>query len=281
MVRRSRRLLPFLALVATACGSFDDPASPSHDEADRRRPEPPVAASRVIDAEAPLDVRLLRIEPALHVGSERVCDVLTAGHPQEVTARAAGRYAAPVAARRLVRCGAATGEGWVDLVFPPPTVSFVGAVADGTRLRVKVLAEDGGFEDLPVVEFVAVLGNFTSDPTRYEDFLPLTSGFDFERIAAEDIGEEHRCVVAHVGLPEWLEEPAQARLPGRPTHRMSVVCKHRLGDAWVDLVFAGKEPGAALSLRRGVRASLRIVAARGGRADVPLVSLVGVLPEES
>lgn len=299
MFRFSRWLsFSLLLLGSAACGPFGDPSGPEHDEADRRPAVPPVATSRLIDADAPLDVRLLRVEPGLHVGSERVCDVIAAGQPQEVTARSASRYVhvtAPgqaqeptarsagrlVRSRRAVRCGAATGEGWVDLVFPEPTVPFVGSAVHGTRLRVKVVAAQGGFEDLPIVEFVAVLGNSDADPTRYEDFLSLPAGFDFSTVEPEDVGRERRCVVAYVGLPEALDEPEQARLPGRPTHRVNVVCKHGLGDAWVDLVFAEDEPEAALSLRRGARASCRIVLASGGAAGLPVVSLVEVLPYET
>src|SRR5688500_15307778 len=80
----ARSLIPLLALAAAACSSPRDTRPDGAERADRRRPEQPVAASRVIDGDAPLDVRLLRIEPVLHVGHERVCDVLVAGQPQEV-----------------------------------------------------------------------------------------------------------------------------------------------------------------------------------------------------
>ncbi len=270
-----------LALAAAACGRASDPTPSDADDADRRQPPPPVAEARVIDADAPLDVRLLRVEPSLHVGNERVCDVLLAGQAQEVTPRTAGRYATPIASRRLVRCGAATGEGWVDLVFPVPSASFVSSVQDGTRLRVKVVAERGGFEDLPIVEFVAVLGNIRTTTARHEDFLTLPAGFDFGEVDTEDVGDERRCVVAYVGPPERLDEPTQARFPGRPTHRARVVCKHRHGDAWVELVFSVNQTPSVLALRRGSRATVRIVAARAGRAELPVVSLVEGNPNAS
>jgi hypothetical protein len=282
MVRATIRLVILLfALAASACSSFGRQEAPGTDEADRRQPEPRAASTRIIDADAPLDVRLLRIEPGLHVGSERVCNVLVAGQPQEVTSRSAQRYPEPIASRRLIRCGAATGEGWADLVFPVPSAALVGAVNDGTRLRVKVLAAEGGFEGLPVFEFLAVLGTFEADSIRYEDFLSLPAGFDFTDVEADDLGDERRCVVAYAGLPLPLAEPAQARLPGRPTHRISVVCKHGLGDAWVELVFSADQATSVLALRRGARADFRVVASRAGRGELPVVSLVAIEPEEA
>jgi hypothetical protein len=209
------------------------------------------------------------------VGKERACDVWMAGQPQNLGVRRGTRYPIPVAARRLVRCGAVTGEGWADLVFPPPSASLVGSVVSGKRLRVSVVAASGGFEDAPILAFLAVIGDLPGVPVLADDFESLQAGFDFGAVAdsPELVGTDATCAVAYAGAPEPIAEDRLDRYPGGATHRLGLVCAHAAGDAWVDLVFTAERVDEILALRRGARARIRILSAEGGAADLPIVAL--------
>jgi hypothetical protein len=275
MQRWSSFFAVFFVLALAACGTSRRRSAAGEEEA-HRRPAPPAPGTvKVIDADAPLDVRALRIEPELHVGKERVCDVLLAGEPQAVGARLATRYPIPVARRRLVRCGAAAGEGWADLVFPPPSETLVEGVVGGKRLRVTVVAPSGGFEDTPILAFVAVIGDVPVPPALDQDVRDLRAGFDFGELADRPAlrGTSAICAVAYTGLPSPIDEDERDRYPAGATHRLGLVCAHAAGDAWVDLVFTAERADEVLALRRGALARLRILAVEGGAADLPIVAL--------
>jgi hypothetical protein len=274
MQRPSSLLAAFFALALAACGTGRQRSSEDEDEAHRRPPPPAPDAVQVIDADAPLDVRALRVEPELHLGKERVCDVLRAGEPQAIGARLGARYPVPVAARRLVRCGARAGEGWADLIFPPPSEGFVESAVSGKRLRVSVVAASGGFGDAPILAFVAVIGDVPVPPALEQDIESLHAGADFGALAdrADLLGKESICAIAYAGAPEPIREAERARYPAGATHRLGLVCAHAAGDAWVDLVFTAERVEDMLALRRGARLPLRILALDGGKADLPIVT---------
>ncbi len=275
MDRRPSLYAALLGLGLAACGTGSRRSPEPEDEAHRRPAPPALPAAEVIDADAPLDMRALRIRPEHHVGKERVCDVWMAGQSQPVGTRVATRYPMRVAVRRLVRCGAVTGEGWADLVFAPASASLVGSVVSGKRLRVAVVAASGGFEDAPILEFLAVIGDMPGVPAADEDFQSLRAGFDFGAVAGQPelVGTDATCAIAYASPPEPIPEDRLDRYPGGATHRLGLVCAHAAGDAWVDLVFTAERVEEVLALRRGARARIRVLSAEGGAADLPIVAL--------
>lgn len=267
-------LIGLWSLPSAGCDSKEDTRETGPQERRLAPAEP--RAGRAIDPELPLDVRLLGIEPALHVDQDRVCDVQIAGRPVRLSVADRQRYPSRPAARRLIQCRAAAGEGWADLVFAPAAASLVATVSAGERIRVHVLSATGGFENKPVLEFVAVLGDLPPIPHERRDFLGLRAGYDFHKIDADDIGKERPCAVAYISAPERLASTNQ--YPGHPSSHATVVCRHALGDSWVDLAFSEPEAGAFLTLRPGMVATMRIVADRGGVAELPVVRLIAIVP---
>jgi hypothetical protein len=174
-----------------------------------------------------------------------------------------------------VRCGAPTGEGWADLIFPPPSAGLIPDVTGGKRLRVAVIAASGGFDDAPILAFLAVIGDAPAAGPLDEDFESIRAGFDFGALDArpELMGSSAVCAVAYASAPEPIAEEKLERYPGGATHRLGLVCGHARGDAWVDLVFTAEQADDVLALRRGARARLRILAVEGGAAGLPIVTI--------
>lgn len=218
-----------------------------------RSPEPPRAEARattdgwsvpalVDDADAPWDPRLLRMFPEAHLGAERVCDLSFVGNLQTLEARHAGRYPEPVNQRAAVRCRAAQGEGWADLVFTKDTVGLAPYARVGERIRVRAVALSG-FEDMPVLAFVAHIGVAPPAPPPRWVWTPVPAADPLDGRPGRGL-----CAVTYVGSIE----PAQAPVfPEGSAQRAVVACRHPLGEDLVALVFPEPKQLSALRVRRG------------------------------
>lgn len=270
----ARRILGLavLALVASGCQLGSEPARGSLDDRAQRNAFPAPA----FDPAAPIDLRLVRIRPEDHVGQERVCDVVFAGSVEPVTRRTAGRYPSQVSQRKLIRCGSLAGESWADLVFSGGARAFPGAVSPGVRLKVRVLAPDGGFEDATVLEFLAVVEGATDVTPPAREVLVVNSSFDFTKVRAEPglVSQRRRCAIAFVGPIRRVTRDDADLYPRGATHHVPVACHHPLGDSWVEVVFSSRTAFGSLELQRGRVVTFEIRTRGGGPADHPFVVLV-------
>lgn len=278
-------LLPKLAVplvLLTAAGCAGEAASPERPvpaeptlEAvapESTPPEPAPSAERV---EASFDFRLLGTYPERYIGTEQLCDLTHSGRLRTVEARTAVDYPLPAAHRRLIRCSAATGSGWADLVFQPESSALAPYVTAGKRIRTRVVLASGGFEDNPVVEFVATVGAAHREADLDELLRDVSAAFDFRRPSEEEglVGQTRPCAVTYAGAPEEVSRPRQG-YPAGAALRMDLSCGHAAGEAWVDLAMLDGEVVAAMAIRRGDTLQLRIRRAEGGRAAHPIVTLV-------
>ncbi|MFO0693329.1 MAG: hypothetical protein U0230_07230 [Polyangiales bacterium] len=260
------------ALVAAGCQLGSEPARGSLDDRAQRN----AFQAPAFDPAAPLDLRLVRIRPEDHVGQERVCDVVFAGSVEPVTRRMVGRYPVPVAQRKLIRCGSLSGESWADLVFSDGARAFPGAVLPGVRLKVRILAPDGGFEDATVLEFLAVVEGATDVTPPAREVLVVNSSFDFARVRSEPrlVSQRRRCAIAFAGPIRRVTRDDADLYPRGATHHVPVACHHALGDTWVEVVFSSRTAFGALELERGRVVTLEIRTRGGGPADHPFVVLI-------
>jgi hypothetical protein len=116
------------------------------------------------------DIRLLRVQPGVHLGTEQVCDVVAVGRlePLELGAQEAPRtaYGPGITHRMSIQCTSTTGESWADLAFDVTRATRASEVQVGMRIRVRLARADGGFFDYPIVDFVAVVGPAQIDFTK-------------------------------------------------------------------------------------------------------------------
>lgn len=277
MHRAFRHLLLASALVAawgctSAAPAPGRPAAPSFAEV-VEEPPPPDEAPREL-AEASFDFRLLRVYPDRYIGTEQICDLTHAGRLHSVATTRRGDYPVPIDQRRLIRCAAQSGSGWADLVFPPESGGLAPYVTANKRIRVRVIASSGGFEDKAVVEFIAELGPAREEADLDQLLAPVPAAFDFRRPSQEAglVGQTRPCTVRYAGAPAAVTEPRRG-YPSGTTLRLDLSCGHASGEAWVDLAMLDDEVATALRIGRGDTIQLRVRRASGGKASHPIVTL--------
>lgn len=264
----------------------DAPGSPSREtqgSLEEHAPAPRPGEGGSAGPGAGFDMRLVRVQPGVHLGSEQLCDVAAAGRlePIEIPDNEASdsRYSEGASHRMSIQCAAPTGDSWADLTFTPTNVSHAAEVSPGTRIRVHLRAADGGFFDYPIADFVGVLGR---TPERRGELAhppsgPATSpaGFDLRQIGTDPalLGSSQECAVSHAGDIDILDARDLRRrsYPAGVQNRMTIRCRHAGGEEWADLVFMPADARSALRIRRGSTVAVTIVARSGGFFDYPVL----------
>jgi hypothetical protein len=231
---------------------------------------------------AGFDIRLVRVQPGIHIRTEQACDVVFTGRPEGVEGRDAERYQADVAQRMAIKCHAPTGEGWADLIFARNQVSQVAEVRRGRRLRVRILTADGGYFDYPVVQLVSVEGEhpeLARLPQRSATQVAVPIGFALSALRDDPtlVGSIQPCAVAfadEIGLIDTNDRRRRS-YPAGVQNRMTVRCKHANGEEPGDLVFMPSQALAALGVRRGETVPVRIISRNGGAVDHPILQYAG------
>jgi hypothetical protein len=280
--------LTLLLMSSTGCWSnpFTNvpprPERPGDPEEEARKPiappQPAVqAAGADDDGQAGFDIRLVRVQPGVHIDTEQPCDIVFQGRPQAVEADTADRYPIPVRQRMSIKCHAPTGEGWADLIFPEEQLSFLGEVRRGRRVLVRILTADGGYFDYPIVEFLRIEGS----PSALSQVAPrpepvtLPNGFDLRRLRDNPslVGTVQRCSVAFVDEIDVVRPSDVGRrsYPAGIQNRMTVRCRHSAGEEPADLVFMPASALAALEVRRGSVIPVRVISRTGGFVDYPIL----------
>ncbi|MCB9591606.1 MAG: hypothetical protein H6719_02635 [Sandaracinaceae bacterium] len=241
--------------------------------------QPASAASD--DPGAGFDIRLVRVQPGVHLNTEQPCDVIFTTGPEAVAAADADRYTIRAAHRMPVQCHAPSGDGWADLLFSPENAAQVANVRRGSRIRVRILTADGGYVDYPTVQFVAVEGQnpeLARTPPHAQP-AAVPNGFDL-RLANDDpglIGTVQQCAVAHADEIQLMQPTDQRprNYPAGIQNRMTVACKHQGGEELADLVFMPAQALAALEVRRGGVVPVRIISRDGGFVEYPILQFAG------
>ncbi len=262
----------------------DEPGSPAREVGTTLEESPPAIQSRGPGdgRGAGFDMRLVRVQPGIHLGTEQACDVGAAGRLEALDDDDAERYAEAATHRMSVLCVAPTGESWADLAFTATNVSHAGEVVRGVRIRVRVQSADGGFSDYPIVDYVGGAGDAElggrggrtpSAPTS------VPTGFDLRQVQREPslIGSTQPCAVSHVGDIDILEtrDVRRRSYPAGVQNRMTVRCRHSSGEEWADLVFMPSVARSALHIRRGDVVPVVVVSRAGGFFDYPVVQFAG------
>lgn len=268
---------------ACECGGADDAPAPSVPA------ELPVtsqlttseAPAETADDEAPtgaFDVRLLRVEPGRHVGTEQVCDLAFVGRLSPVQGREARRYEVPAVHRMSIRCRADTGEGWADLIFGEQAAATALEITRDKRIRVRVHSADGGFGDYPILELVELVGDAPDARGRRSLYATVNPAFDFSRLSDEAslVGTTQECGVAFAGNIELIDELDRdtREYPGDAQNHVLLKCKHAQGQEWVDVTFTADDAASALAVARGATVSVRILNTEGGYARYPVAAYV-------
>lgn len=257
-------------------GRPGDPAEEAH-----RSIQPEQAAVQpaggAAEPGAGFDIRLVRVQPGVHLHTVQPCDVMFSGRPEAVEGRDAERYEADVVQRMAIKCHATTGEGWADLVFMPSDAARVSEVRRGRRVRVRILSADGGYFDYPIVQFVSAEGDNPELARLAPRAEPVSvrNGFDLSALREDPalIGTVQQCAVAFADEID-LVQPNDRRRRSYPTgvqNRMTVRCKHTSGEESADLVFMPAQALAALGVRRGEVIPVRLISRNGGFVDHPIV----------
>ena len=275
-----------VTLAAGGCDQFTEEArvDPSRVEYDVRSPALPAGTAGL-----PFDPRVARLLPEEFEGTEQICDLTYVGAERPVSPERAFRLRFPTVLARHARCVGTTGQGWADLYFRKDRTELSESLARGRRIRAQIHAARGGFRDYPILEVLESIGESPDDaPTAPLEREPSVAD-SFVRPEPE---HTHRtCAVAYAGpiervrngaaeiLEEDEREPTAVRYrgprslapyPSSASHRMSVVCRHARGEAWVDLVFTRETFPAALDVHRGRTMAIRVVRSDGGVADYPI-----------
>ena len=228
---------------------------------------------------AAFDMRLVRVQPGVHLGTEQLCDLAAVGRLETIDegAEASARYSEGATQRMSVQCAAPSGESWADLTFTATNVAHASEVEVGARARVRIHAADGGFFDYPIVDFVAVEGRAASTGRGGAPSPPgaVTTGFDLRQAQREPalVGTTQSCAISHVGDIDILE-PRDLRRRSYPAgvqNRMTIRCRHAAGEEWADLVFMPAQARSALHVRRGDVIDAVIVSRSGGFFDYPVL----------
>lgn len=286
-----------IGIVASACcvNPFHHTRPP---DAEHGRPgDPEEESRRSIQPEQPavqpsgsgnspgagFDIRLVRVQPGVHIRTVQPCDVIFTGRPEGVEGRDAARYPPDVAQRMAIMCHAPTGDGWADLVLTRGQATQVGEVRRGRRLRVRILSADGGYFDYPIVQLVSVegdqpeLGRLPSRPQQ--GTAPVPNGFALSALRDDPtlVGSVQQCAVAFADEIDVVQPNDRRRrsYPAGVQNRMTVRCKHATGEEPADLVFMPSQALAALGVRRGELVPVRIISRNGGATDHPILQYAG------
>lgn len=236
-------------------------------------------------ANASFDMRLVRVQPGVHLGTEQLCDVAAAGRVEPIEMseeeRARSRYSSGATQRMSIQCASPTGESWADLTFNVTSASHATEVEPGVRIQVRIVSADGGFFDYPIVDFVAVEGPAPerSSAGRGGTASATGAGFDLRQIATDPalVGSTQPCAVSHVGDIDILEAADVRRrsYPAGVQNRMTIRCRHGSGEEWADLVFMPAQARSALHVRRGDTIPATVVSRNGGFFDYPVLQFAG------
>jgi hypothetical protein len=235
------------------------------------------------------DMRLVRVQPGVHLDTEQLCDVAAVGRLEPIAAtddeddhHRPSRYAEDAVQRLSVQCASPTGSSWVDLSFASTHVSRAAEVQPGVRIRVRIRSADGGFFDYPIVEFVRIEGRAPEPAGETRTPGPPTVvpvGFDLRQLHTDPglVGSSQLCAVSHVGEIGILDAADVRRrsYPAGVQNRMTVRCHHAGGEEWADLVFMPAQARSALHVRRGSLVPVTIIARNGGFFDYPVLQYAG------
>lgn len=263
-------------------GAVGRPGDPRAESRRSIAPEQPAVqpAGHGNDPGAGFDIRLVRVQPGVHLQTVQPCDVIFSGRAEAVEGADAERYEVPAVQRMAIKCLAPTGEGWADLVFTAQTAARAPDVQRGRRLRVRLLTADGGYFDYPIVQLESIEGDNPDlarlGPRREPTTVP--NGFDLAQLSSDPalVGTAQECAVAFADEID-LVQPADRRrsYPAGVQNRMTVRCKHATGDHPADLVFMPAQALAALTVRRGEVVPVRVVSRNGGFVDYPILQFAG------
>lgn len=234
---------------------------------------------------AGFDMRLVRVQPGVHLDTEQLCDVGAALRLETIDVDADPEEPSPydpAATQRMsVRCVAPTGESWADLEFLATRASHVAEVVPGARIRVRIRRADGGFFDYPVVDFVETVGSAPESAVAapHAPVSVVATAFDLRSIATDParIGTTIDCAVAHASDIDALD-PADVRRRSYPAgvqNRMTIRCRHAAGEEWADLIFMPAQALSALYVDRGDLITATVVSRNGGFFDYPVLQYAG------
>lgn len=290
--------LVLLAFVLESCSSFgygnpplghDEPGSPFRETLGVLREDTP-AVQATESASAPgagFDVRLVRVQPGIHLNTEQLCDVVAAGRLEPIESPTSGettRYSESATHRMSIQCAAPTGQSWADLVFSATNSARATDIQSGTRIRIRILTADEGFFDYPIVELVAIVGPaparaMESARSAAQSVSSPASGFDLRQLRTDPalVGTLQPCAVSHVGDIDILEARDLRRrtYPAGVQNRMTIRCRHGAGEEWADLVFMPAQARSALHIRRGDTFPVAVVSSSGGFFDYPVLQFAG------
>lgn len=276
------------SLLLTGCDLLDEPATSTAPPVryDVRAPALPTGVGTL-----PFDPRIARLLPETYIGTEQLCDLVMVGATRTLRPEDVFGYRLPFRQARHARCLGTTGEGWADLYFRKDRESFVEQMAPGMRIRVAVLAGEGGFDDYTPLEVVELLGPTppeTPRATRVEEpgvadsFENPEPSHDVRTCAVTYAGQIQRVRDGALERPRDEEQapgPTEVRYrgprspvpyPGSASHRLSVVCQHASGEVWVDVVFTRETFPSALDVQRGRTMALRVFRSDGGVGNHPI-----------
>jgi hypothetical protein len=266
--------------VNTDTQSPTSPGSPELEATHSLEEDEPALQERSTDAlEAGFDMRLVRVQPGVHLGTEQACDVSAAGRLEHIEEALESEEPSPygegASDRMSIQCASPTGESWADLTFTITNKSHAPEVQPGTRVRVQVRTADGGYFDYPVVDFVALAGRAPSHPEIRTSSTTTSAAFDLRLVQQNPglVGSAVDCAISHVSDIDILH-PADLRrrsYPAGAQNRMTVRCRHTSGEEWADLVFMPAQARSALYVRRGDVARVLIVSRNGGFSDYPVL----------
>lgn len=268
----------------------DAPGSPQRETGgtlEEHAPAPRPGETDGDGAGAGFDMRLVRVQPGVHLDTEQLCDVAAAGRLEPIELvdgqETSERYSEGASQRMSIQCAAPTGESWADLTFTPTNAARAVEVGPGARIRVRIRRADGGFFDYPIVDFAGLAGRSPSvggEPGR-TPVAPSTTptGFDLRQIAGDPalVGSNQECAVSHAGDIDILDARDLRRrsYPAGVQNRMTIRCRHAGGEEWADLVFMPAQARSALRVRRGDPIDVTIVARSGGFFDYPVLQFAG------
>lgn len=235
---------------------------------------------------AGFDIRLVRVQPGVHLGTEQLCDVAAAGRLEPIELDDDGESSSPYSEgatqRMSVQCVAPTGASWADLAYTPTNVARATEVQPGVRIRVRIRSADSGFFDYPIVDFVAIAGRAAERTIESGRMLAPTAvpnGFDLRQIGSDPalVGSTQQCAVSHAGDIDILEtrDVRRRSYPAGVQNRMTVKCRHAGGEEWADLVFMPAQARAALHVGRGDLIPVTVVSRNGGFSDYPVLQFAG------
>ncbi len=265
---RSQTLAFAFTLSLAAC--VQAPEAPNAPEpAAPEEPLPPLPIDFPARTAA-LDLRYVRIAPERFVGQERLCDVSFAGELSLIGAADADRYPEGIALRRSIQCRASGHDLWADLTFDEPARALAETLSAGRRLRVRIMSATGGFEDSPILAFVADTGPLRELPPNGDHGRPLLAGDDIVPSQLID-GRTYDCRLERLDAIRIIDGPRVVRAA---RHRAWVGCRGASGVHWVEIEITPDELAYWLTLRRDLLVTIRIVRARGSTAGLPTGQLV-------